>query len=255
MSEILLQPLEAVELREARSASVLLDMVESPSRRPSVGRKTRAKGTKRKKENARRSRVGKTREKLWYTVMGAWKESNLPQPTHQLVIHLCSEEISKPTSAGMELRRHLDAISSRIVKAGAPWLAGWVIEVNHGIHAHVILYLPNDAAFREKFARWLIKRFGMMCRAGRSAIFELQRTDGGEPVHLGVITPAKRYRLTGRRGLDGLIDYCGKAIVKGCRRTSNGIKLGRQVSFSAPVRQLVGNQAEMKVSAAAPVAY
>lgn len=218
--------------------------------RPLVGEKNRGKKGKRKLNKERKKRVGGAREARWFEVMSTWQNSQLPQPTHQLVINLFDGKVVTPISAGQELRKHLDAIRKRITAAGYPWLAGWVIEVKHGIHAHVILHLPAAPDFRELFARWLMKRFGMHCNAKWAALFRLQTANHGEPVHLGVITSAKSYRVTGRGGLDGLIDYCGKSIVEDCRKTSRGIVLGRQVGFSRTVGQLAGIEPHGEASAA-----
>ena len=208
--------------------------------RPSVGKKNKAQKGKRKQNEERKRRVGGTREGRWFEVMKAWQRSQLSQPTHQLVINLFQGEVVTPTSAGQELRKHLDAIRKKVVTAGYPWLAGWVIEVKHGIHAHIVLHLPSNPDFKEQFASWLMKRFSMQCDAKRSPLFQLQVANSGEPVHLGVVSSSKRYRVTGRSGLDGLIDYCGKSIVEDCRKTSRGIVLGRQVGFSSTAGQLAG---------------
>ncbi|MEQ8694683.1 MAG: hypothetical protein RIC85_05110 [Gammaproteobacteria bacterium] len=146
----------------------------------------------------------------------------------------------------MEVRRHLDAIRGWLVKRDEPWIAGWVIELDHGIHVHVLLYLPEAPAVREDFGRWLMRRFNMPMETGRSAIWVLRKNGTGQSVHLGAVNPNRCYN--GRFGLDGLIEYVGKSLLRGCRRASRGIPVGRQVGFSAVVRRLVADSAGIEGS-------
>lgn len=238
-----------------QNVSTLQGRTHSGRSRPSVGLHTGQKGGVEKKfsrgEIRRLIEKGRTRTekedlerlglKRWYRfeqTLEVWLESGFPSPTHHLVIHLGTDNPPRIDSVASELGEHLSEIRRRVTRAGAPWLAAWVIELKSGLHAHVLLYLPNDPKFLRRLAKWLMVRFGMPQEQGRSPLFVLRRVETGQPVHLSAISALRTYSVTGRAGAEGVADYISKSIARDCKRTSRGRILGRQVGCSTALSRL-----------------
>lgn len=170
----------------------------------------------------------------------AWNLAGAKLPTHHIVINLYHGGPLCGRHKTYSARRCalIDEVRRLFVENDFDWRAVSVMEQEAPTllaHVHMLIWIPDDPAFRRLLWAYFVRRFKIAVPAGKANWHVLNRMGTGNAVHVGIISAHRFNRATGRKGAAGAGDYFLKQIDRNAFMPGAKERLGNLVSATCAI--------------------